>query len=70
MTLTRREFAGAGLAALMSASGFPVRFSHRSRLADSRVEILLDDPIGTIAPEVYGHFVEHLGGVVYDGVTT
>src|SRR5919204_2204760 len=36
--------------------------------ADSRVEILLDEPIATIAPEIYGHFVEHLGGVVYDGV--
>jgi alpha-L-arabinofuranosidase len=23
--------------------------------------------LGTIAPEIYGHFVEHLGGVVYDG---
>ena len=22
----------------------------------------------TIAPEIYGHFVEHLGGVVYDGI--
>jgi len=32
------------------------------------VEILLDEPIGTIAPEIYGHFIEHLGGVIYDGV--
>ena len=35
---------------------------------DSRVEVLLNEPIGTIAPEIYGHFVEHLGGVVYDGI--
>jgi alpha-N-arabinofuranosidase len=34
--------------------------------ADSRIEILLDERIGTIAPEVYGHFSEHIGGVVYD----
>lgn len=39
-----------------------------SRLADARIDVLLDEPIGTIAPEIYGHFVEHLGGVVYDGV--
>src|SRR6185295_19059301 len=36
--------------------------------ADSRIEILTGESIGTIAPEIYGHFVEHLGGVVYDGI--
>jgi len=35
---------------------------------DSQVEILLDEPIGTISPNLYGHFTEHLGGVIYDGV--
>lgn len=39
-----------------------------ARLADSRIDVLFDEPIGTIAPEVYGHFTEHLGGVIYDGV--
>jgi alpha-N-arabinofuranosidase len=39
-----------------------------SRLADSRIDLLLDEPIGTIAPEIYGHFTEHLGGVIYNGV--
>ena len=23
---------------------------------------------GTIAPEIYGHFAEHIGGVYYDGL--
>jgi len=36
--------------------------------ADSRIEIALDEPIATIAPEIYGHFTENLGGVIYDGV--
>ena len=40
----------------------------RSQLADARIEVLLDEPIGAIAPEIYGHFNEHLGGVIYDGV--
>jgi alpha-L-arabinofuranosidase len=40
----------------------------RSQGADARIDILLEEPIGTIAPEIYGHFVEHLGGVVYDGI--
>jgi alpha-N-arabinofuranosidase len=30
--------------------------------------IVLDEPIGTIKPGFHGQFVEHLGGVVYDGV--
>ncbi len=42
--------------------------SSRSALADSHIEIRLDETIGTIAPEIYGHFTEHLGGVIYDGV--
>jgi alpha-N-arabinofuranosidase len=42
--------------------------ARQSNQADSRIEILLNEPGGTIAPEIYGHFVEHLGGVVYDGL--
>ncbi len=36
--------------------------------ADSHIEILLDEPIATIAPEIYGHFTEHIGSVIYDGI--
>jgi len=39
-----------------------------ARAADARIEVLLREPIGRIAPEIYGHFVEHLGAVVYGGV--
>ena len=28
----------------------------------------LDEFLGTIRPELYGHFIEHLGGVIYDGI--
>lgn len=51
--------------ALLTRSGFAAR---QSKLADARIEVLLEEPIGRIAPEIYGHFVEHLGGVVYDGI--
>lgn len=40
----------------------------RAQAPDSRIEILTAEPIGTIAPEIYSHFVENLGGVVYDGI--
>lgn len=35
---------------------------------DSRIEILLDEPLGAIAPEIYGHFTENVGGLIYDGI--
>lgn len=66
--MKRREFVGASLAsglALVTRNGFAAR---QAKLADARIEVLLDEPIGRIAPEIYGHFVEHLGGVVYDGI--
>ena len=64
MPMNRREFlattavAGAGLLVAARASAAP----------DSRVDILMNEPIGRIAPEIQGHFAEHLGGVVYDGI--
>ncbi len=61
--LGRREFlatTGAVAATLLAP--------RTSAAADSRIEILSGEPLGRIAPAVHGHFVEHLGGVVYDGV--
>lgn len=34
--------------------------------APCRIEVLLSEEIGTISPNIYGHFTENLGGVVYD----
>src|SRR5881397_3704865 len=50
--------------ALLARSAPPLR----AQSGDSRLDVLPGEPIGTIAPEIYGHFVEHLGGVVYDGI--
>src|SRR5467141_2605441 len=63
----RREFLGSALlggAALLTTG---VR-GQVVRQADARVEVLIDEPIGTISPDLYGHFAEHLGGVIYDGI--
>jgi alpha-N-arabinofuranosidase len=30
--------------------------------------VLPGEPIATIAPDIYGHFAEHIGVVVYDGI--
>jgi alpha-N-arabinofuranosidase len=66
--MRRREFLGAaaGAGVILLAKNTSPAFGVQS--ADSRVEILLNEPVGTIAPEIYGHFAEHLGGVVYDGI--
>lgn len=53
----------------MAGAGFA--FSSRpswAASADARVEVFVDEELGTIAPEVYGQFTEHIGGVIYDGV--
>ena len=66
----RREFlrnSMMGASALVFARSAPYVFGAGSP-ADSRIEILLNEPLGTISPEIYGHFTEHLGGVIYDGI--
>jgi alpha-N-arabinofuranosidase len=68
-TASRRRFlraTAAGTAWLAWSGPLATRMAAQS--PESRVDILLNEPVGTIAPEIYGHFVEHLGGVVYDGI--
>ena len=68
--MRRREMLK-GAAALSAAMVFSRRAafaSADSSAADSRIEVLLNEPVGTISPAVYGHFTEMLGAVVYDGI--
>jgi alpha-N-arabinofuranosidase len=37
-------------------------------VSQAKITISLDEPIGTINPNLYGHFAEHLGNLVYDGI--
>ena len=57
--MRRRDFLAlsAGLLAARSA-----------RAAQAHIEVFADEPIGTISPDLHGHFTEHIGGVVYDGI--
>jgi alpha-N-arabinofuranosidase len=41
---------------------------NRSFAADAEIELTLGEPGAVISPHIYGHFIEHLGGVIYDGV--
>lgn len=60
MMTTRRNF----LRSAATMAALPLR----AQTTDARIEVMVNEPIATIAPEIYGHFVEHLGAVVYDGI--
>jgi alpha-N-arabinofuranosidase len=34
----------------------------------AKITIDPNKPIGAISPHIYGHFTEHIGGVIYDGI--
>src|SRR6266567_6483184 len=67
--IERREFLrnsllAAGTLLAPKYSSFAVSGSS----APSRIEVLLDEPLATISPNIYGHFTENLGAVIYDGI--
>jgi len=69
MKITRRAaLKSSALAASALALGGPRIFSQASGSVDAHIDILPGEPIATISPEIYSHFIEHLGGVIYDGV--
>ena len=64
MATSRREFLGTALAAGAVALLAP----RGAQGAEAKIDVLVNEPIGTISPNLYSHFIEHLGGVVYDGI--
>ncbi len=69
MKITRRSaLKSSALAATALALRGSRLFSQASTSVDAHIDILPGEPIGTISPEIYSHFIEHLGGVIYDGV--
>jgi len=48
--------------------GLPAAGALGAREPSPTVDVLLDEPVGTIRPAVYGQFAEHIGGVIYDGI--
>jgi alpha-L-arabinofuranosidase len=69
MRNTRRAFLKSSslAAAAVSLRGSSL-LAQSSAMTDARIDISPSEPIGTISPEIYSHFIEHLGGVIYDGV--
>src|SRR5215831_8093781 len=58
--MTRRTYLKAAAAALGASTTMLA--------ADVDVELSPGEPGPEISPHLYGHFIEHLGGVIYDGV--
>ncbi|MGA8274042.1 MAG: alpha-L-arabinofuranosidase C-terminal domain-containing protein [Candidatus Sulfotelmatobacter sp.] len=69
--MSRRQFLRdslVGSGALLAAHAFSRFTWAQSTVVDSRIEVLTGEPLGTISPNLYGHFTENLSGVIYDGV--
>ena len=66
MKVGRREFLKGSLA--LGAATIIAPQAVFSQTTLSKVEILINEPIAKIHKDIYSHFVEHLGGVVYDGI--
>ena len=64
--LLRNGLYGAGMALFSKSFASSVLASSNS--PDSSVEVLLGESLGLISPNIYGHFTENLGGVIYDGI--
>ena len=67
--IRRRDFlrTTAAVSGLAFARKFSPLASAQST-SGANIEVLLSERLGVISPEIYGHFVENLSGVVYDGV--
>jgi alpha-N-arabinofuranosidase len=62
----RNTLLGGG--ALLASRCVPFAKAFESATTGARIEVLPDEPLGTISPNIYGHFTENLSGVVYDGI--
>ena len=68
MHSTRRRFLRNSALASSAIALAPHVALPQTTQVDAHIDIFPTEPIATIAPELYGHFIEHLGGVIYDGV--
>jgi len=64
----RRFLKSSSLAAAAVALRGSSLLAQSSAQVDAHIDINPAETIATISPEIYSHFIEHLGGVIYDGV--
>lgn len=66
--INRRLFVRNSAAAAAALCFLPKYRPAFAQSADARIDVIVDEILGTISPNIYGHFVENLSGVVYDGI--
>ena len=62
--MNRRSFLKAGASAAIVTLARP----NLAFAADAEIQVSPGEAGAVISPHIYGHFIEHLGGVIYDGV--
>jgi alpha-N-arabinofuranosidase len=62
--MNRRKFLKTASAVTAGA----LAYSRLAFAADAEIVLSPAEPGSLISPHLYGHFIEHLGGVIYDGV--
>jgi alpha-N-arabinofuranosidase len=65
--LTRRAALATAAGAALACAGRFVGASGDEK-AGAALDVLLNEPVGTVRPELYSQFAEHIGGVIYDGI--
>ena len=68
MNPSRRRFVRNSALALTGVALVPHRALRAAASFGARIDVLIDEALGVISPDIYGHFTENLGGVVYDGI--
>ena len=66
--MRRREFIRNAAVAGTGLLVFRLAPRGLAQTVPGRIEIVMDEPLGTISPNIYGHFTENLSGVIYDGI--
>lgn len=56
------------LTAMLLAIVQGMGYTEETGMTAGTISIRTDHIIGTINPNIYGHFTEHIGGVIYDGI--
>ncbi len=67
-TPSRRSFLKQSALAVSAAGMARLPLGGQAPQVDAHIDIMPTEVIGNISPEIYSHFIEHLGGVIYDGV--
>jgi len=60
--------AGLSAIALLAVYTLSPCLAQEAKVTSGTIYVKTNQVIGTISPDIYGHFTEHIGGVIYDGI--